>query len=159
MSNGSPLQRDAEPFCLICFEISSCYLKTSSSKKLDITCLSKEKIYGLARKNRKNSHTQEKHYALVYVTLRLFILPLKGKLQEGDKFTQYRICADFAYMMETTPAENFKTYIYFQCKTAHLLYSFIPTIIHITSLFFVFCEWGLNAQVANRKCSLHVPPM
>lgn len=133
MSNGSPLRRDVEPFCLTCFEIRSCYLKTSGSKELDTTWPSEEKKFGLARQNWKNSHAQEKHYALVYVTLRLFILTLKGKLQEGDKFTQYRICADSDYMTETTPAENLKTCVYFPCKTAHLLYSFIPTITFITS--------------------------
>lgn len=132
MSNGCPLRRDAEPFCLTAFEIRSCYLQTSSSKELDITWPSEEKKNGLARKNWKNSHAQEKHYALVYVTLKLFILILKGKLQEGGKFTQYRIRGGSDCMMKTTPAEYFKTCMYFPCKTVHLCCSFIPTIIYIT---------------------------
>lgn len=50
MSNGSSLWRDAKPFCLTCFEISSCYLKTSSRKDLDITWLKEGKKMVLQRK-------------------------------------------------------------------------------------------------------------
>lgn len=139
MSNGSSLWRHAKPFCLTCFEISSCYLKTSSSKDLDITWPKEKKKCGPTRKNWKSSHAQEKHYALAHVTLRLFILILKGELQEGDKFVQYRICADSGCMMEATPGENSKTCIYFPCNTTH--FSFIPTIIYIT--YFSLCSWTM----------------
>lgn len=45
-----------------------------------------------------SGHAQEKQN---YVTFRLFILILKVKRQEGDKFTQYRIYAHSDYTKHT----------------------------------------------------------